>query len=136
MAVTASSWQKRVSFFRSAPAAIAVAAAQYQSEMDQTLANHERTDPQARQMREWRNLADSRVQSVAAATAYLILTLHQMGLGTVWMTGPILAKREIEEILKVPSAMDIVTFVPVGYPAESPASPGRRPVEEVSEVIR
>jgi len=59
-----------------------------------------------------------------------------MGLGTVWMTGPMHAKGEIEKILRVPRELDFVTFIPVGYPAESPVSGGRRPVGEVSEVIR
>jgi len=52
------------------------------------------------------------------------------------MTGPMQAKAEIEKILKVPSEMDLVAFIPVGYPDESPESRGRRPVKEVCEVIR
>jgi nitroreductase len=130
------SWQQRASFFRTAPAAIAVAAAQYQSAVDQLLAAREKADPQARQMRQWRNVADSRIQSVASAIAHLLLILHQMGLGAVWTTGPMQAKEEIEKILRVPSEMDIVAFIPVGYPAESPAPRERRPIGEVSEIVR
>lgn len=131
----AARWRERASFFRNAPAAIAVAAGQYQSLADQILAAREKTDPQASQMRQWRNLADSRIQSVASAIAYLLLVLHQMGLGAVWMTGPMQAKREIEKLLQVSPEMDIVAFIPVGYPAESPAPRERRPVDEVCEVI-
>ncbi len=123
-------------FFRSAPAAIAVAAAQYQSPIDQVLVMRGKADPAARQIRQWRNIADSRIQSVASATAHLLLVLHQMGLGAVWMTGPIQAKGEIEKILKVPPQLDVVTFIPVGYPAESPEPKVRRPLSEVCEVIR
>jgi len=130
------SWQQRASFFRTAPAAIAVAAAEYQSVADRILAAREKVDPRACQMRQWRNVADSRIQSVASAIAHLLLILHQMGLGAVWMTGPIQAKGEIEKILRVPSGMDIVAFIPVGHPAESPAPRERRPIREVSEVIR
>ena len=127
---------RRAGFFRNAPAAIAVAAAQYQSAVDEVLATHEKTDPLAAQIRQWRNLADSRIQSVASAIAYLLLILHQMGLGAVWMTGPVQAKREIEKLLRVPPEMDIIAFIPVGYPAESPVTRGRRAVGEVSEVVR
>jgi nitroreductase len=59
-----------------------------------------------------------------------------MGLGAVWMTGPMQAKAEIEKILKVPPEMDLVAFIPVGYPAEIPPLPQRKPVSEVSRVIR
>lgn len=129
-------WRERAGFFRSAPAAIVVGAAQYQSPVDQIFAAREKVDPRASQMRQWRNVVDSRIQSVASAIAYLLLVLHQMGLGAVWMTGPTQAKDEIEKILKVPPGMDIIAFIPVGYPDEEPTSRGRKPVSEVTEVIR
>ncbi len=132
----AAGWKDRASTFRKAPAAIAVASSQYQSPTDQILAARARIDPQARRMRRWRRVANSRIQSAASAIAYLLLILHQMRLGTVWMTGPIQAKGEIEKILRVTPGMDIVAFIPVGYPAQSPATKGRRPVSEVCEVIR
>ncbi len=130
-----SRWRERASFFRSAPAAIAVAAAQYESIPDNLLAAREKTDPQASQMRLWRSTANTRIQSVASAIAYLLLVLHQMGLGTVWMTGPMQAAGKIEKTLGVPSDMNLVAFIPVGYPAESPDPRPRRPVEEVCEIV-
>ncbi len=128
--------RERASYFRNAPVAIAVAAAQYQSPIDQILAAREKADPIAGQIRQWRNVANSRIQSVASAIAYLLLILHQMGLGAVWMTGPMQAKGEIEKILKVPSELDIIAFIPVGYPAESPVPKERRPLREVCEVVK
>jgi nitroreductase len=127
---------KRASFFRAAPAAIAVAASQYQSLVDQIMESRGKTDPMARQIKEWRTIADSKIQSVASAVAYLLLILHQMGLGAVWMTGPMQAKGEIEKILKIPSGMDVVSFIPVGYPAENPLLKERKPVKEVCTVIK
>lgn len=123
-------------FFRDVPAAIVVAASQYQSAVDRVLAAREEADYQAQKIRQWRSVADSRIQSVAAAIAYLLLILHQMGLGAVWTTGPMQAKEEIEKILKVPTELDIIAFIPVGYSAKSPAPGERRPVSEVCEVIR
>ena len=133
---TANGLIKRIGFFRNAPAAIAVAAAQYQSSIDKMLALREKYDPQAAQIRQWRNIANSRIQSVSSAIAYLLLALHQVGLGAVWMTGPIQAKEKIEEILQVPHDMDVIAFIPVGYPAEKPAPKERKPVKEVCKVIR
>jgi len=128
--------RQRASLFRSAPAAIAVSAGQYQSSLDQVLAARGEIDPQAGQIYGWRKTSNSRIQSVASSIAYLLLILHQMGLGAVWMTGPMQAKGEIEKILRVPAEMDIIAFIPVGYPAESPAPKERRPIEEVCEVVR
>ncbi|TDA70113.1 MAG: nitroreductase [Clostridia bacterium] len=128
-------WQATSSFFRAAPAAIAVAAAQYQSLADQILIRREAVDPRAAQMRQWRQTANSRIQSVAAAISYLLLVLHQMGLGAVWMTGPMQAKGEIEKILNVPPGMDLIAFIPVGYPDEEIRPANRRPVTEVGTLI-
>lgn len=125
----------RAGFFRSAPAAIAVAASQYQSTADELLAVREKSDPQAREIRLWRGAANTKIQSVASAIAYLLLVLHQMGLGAVWMTGPMQAKGEIEKILGVSPDMDLVAFIPVGYPAESPTPRPRRPVDEVCQIV-
>jgi nitroreductase len=126
----------RSSFFRDAPAAIAVASSIYQSPVDKVLAIREPADLQAAQMRQWRNIADSRVQSVSSSIAYLLLVLHQQGLGAVWMTGPMQAKGEIEKILKVPATLDLIAFIPVGYPAETPPLRERKPVKDVCEIIR
>jgi len=126
---------QRASFFRNAPAAIAVTTKQYQSPIDQILAARGKTDERGAQIREWRKKADSAIQSVASAIAYMLLIFHQMGLGAVWMTGPMQAKGEIEKILKVPDDMDLVSFIPVGYPAENPPLKERKPVKEVCEIV-
>jgi nitroreductase len=122
-------------FFRSAPAAIAVASSRYQSIADRLLEKREQVDPKAKEMREWRNVADSRIQSTAAGVAYLLLILHQMGLGATWMTGPMQAAGAIEKILKVKPGWEMVTFIPVGYPDDQPRPRDRKPVGEVTEVI-
>ncbi len=132
---TASLMIKRIGFFRNAPAAIAVAAAQYQSQIDKILTLREEIDPKASEIRRWRSIANSRVQSVSSAIAYLLLVLHQMGLGAVWMTGPLQAKEKIEEILQVPDNMDVIAFIPIGYPAENPATKERKPVQEVCKIL-
>jgi len=46
------------------------------------------------------------------------------------------AKGEIEKILKVPADMDLVVFIPVGYPAENPPLKERKPINEVCEVLK
>jgi len=133
---TAANMVKKADFFGKAPVIIAVAAAQYSSPVEQMVALREANDPKARLIHDWRDTANSRIQSVSSAIAYLVLILHQMGLGSVWMTGPMQAKGEIEKILKVPQGLDIVALIPAGYPAEAPPLKERKPVSVVCEVIK
>ena len=118
-----------------APAIIAVGTNPATNPMSEAMAKRAQTDTRAAEMLKWATTVDSRIQSVSAAIGYLLLALHQMGLGAVWMTGPLpQSKGEIEKILEVPETMDIVALIPVGYPAESPTR-DRKPVSEVCTVI-
>ncbi|MFH1650864.1 MAG: nitroreductase family protein [Chloroflexota bacterium] len=131
----ATRWHDNAAFFRSAPAAIAIATTRYQSVADKILEKRGDFDAAAAEIREQRNLAVSHIQSTSAAVTVLLLALHQMGLGACWMTGPLQTKKAVEKILKIPADKDLVTFIPVGYPAETPAPRERRPVTEVSEFL-
>jgi nitroreductase len=126
----------RAGFFRNAPVVIVVTTAQYQSPVDKLLALREENDAEAGLIRKQRNSVDTRIQSVSSVIAYLLLVLHRMGLGAVWMTGPMQAKEEIEKILKIPENMDAIALIPVGYPDESPDTRGRKPVEDISSFVR
>lgn len=122
--------------FTSAPALIAVGTKRSENPMDKVFLAREKTDPKASAMRQWTNTVDARIQSVSAAIAYLLLVLHQMGLGAVWMTGPLpQCKGDVEKILKVPPDMDVIALIPVGYPAENPTR-DRLPVNKVCEIVR
>lgn len=126
----------RENLLAKAPAMIAVGIWRREYPREKVLAERAKTDEKAAEMLQWGSVLNLRLQSVSAAIAYLLLVLHQMGLGATWMTGPLsVAKGEVEKILNVPSDMDIVAIIPVGYPAESPTRE-RRPVSEVCEVVR
>ena len=119
-----------------APAMILVGTKRRENPMDKVIAERAKVDERAAQMLQWSNILNPRMQSVSAGIAYLLLVLHQMGLGATWMTGSLAqSKGDIEKILKVPPDMDIVALIPVGYPAENPTR-DRRPVSEVCEVIK
>ncbi|MBN1189007.1 MAG: nitroreductase family protein [Dehalococcoidales bacterium] len=127
---------QRLCLFRSAPALVVVCASQYQSAVEQLVVIREKTDPEAAMIREWRNIANSRIQSVASAIAYFLLVLHEMGLGAVWMTGPLQAKGEIEKVLNISAPVDVVALIPVGYPAENPPLRERKPVKDICVVVK
>ncbi|MGE5617967.1 MAG: nitroreductase family protein [Sphingomonadaceae bacterium] len=128
-------YRANASFFRSAPAVIAVAMGGYQSAADKVLRRRGDTDPEAREMIRNREEISSRIQTIAGATGYLLLALHEQGLGACWMAGPMLARREIEQMLEMPADVELFALVPVGYPAESPEPGPRKPLEDVVRVI-
>lgn len=129
-------WRKASDFFRGAPVCMAVLMGKYSSIADQILRARGETDPVGREVRSYRQLGNSSLQSVAAAITYLLLILHYFGLGATWMAGPQQAKKEIEQILGVPPEWDFVDLIPVGYPAETPKSPGRKAIAEVVQFFR
>lgn len=133
---TVARWKQRSDFFRGAPVCIAVLMGRYSSTADQILRARGETDPVARDMRAWRETGKTSLQTAAAAITYICLFLHHFGLGTTWMGGPLQAKKEIEGLLKVSQEWDFVGLIPVGYPAETPKTPPRKPVQEVIEFFR
>jgi nitroreductase len=129
-------WRKTSAFFRGAPVCIAVLMSKYSSIADQILRARGEADAIAREIRSYRQLGDSTLQSVAAAITYLVLILHYFDLGTTWMAGPQQAKKEIEKLLGVPADWNFVDLIPVGYPAETPKAPPRKVVGDVVQFFR
>ena len=128
-------YRNRVSFFREASVVLAVLASQYRSVTDKVLLARESVDREAQEVMAFRRSAPTSVQSVAAAVTTMLLVVQQMGLGAIWLGAPLMAKREIETILKVPAGLDLTSLVAVGYADESPQRT-RKPVEEVLEFVR
>ena len=118
-----------------APALIAVSTIRSANPMLNAMLERSKTDAKAKQMVEGMQTVAAWAQSTSAAVAYLMLVLHQQGLGTLWMTGPLHAKAEIEKLLNIPAGEELMTLVPVGYPAETPTRE-RKPVSEVCRVIK
>jgi nitroreductase len=126
--------QKNASFFRDAPASVAVFVNRYQSHLDKVLEARGTADEEAREILAFRKFAPTAIQSAAAAVATMLLALHSMGLGAVWLGAPLLAKKTIESILQTAPDLDLVCLVAVGYPAELPQK-DRKPVDKVLKFI-
>ena len=58
----------------------------------------------------------SAIQGVAAAIENLLLAATSLGYGSCWMTGPLVARFELEKILDIKSPEELVAIVPVGKP--------------------
>lgn len=65
------------------------------------------------------------LQSVSAAIENALLAATFEGLGTCWMSNPVHLKDEVNRVLGV-EGMDLVAFVPLGWPGKTPPAPPRK----------
>jgi nitroreductase len=73
--------------------------------------------------------------SAAMAVQNLMLASHARGLATCCMTGPVAAREELSNILELGKREEIICLVTLGWPAESPDAPPRKPVEQVMRIV-
>ncbi len=62
------------------------------------------------------------------AAQSVCLAAHAAGLGTVMMG--LFDHDKVGEVINVPAGHDLVTLIPVGYPAKVPSAPKRKAIEE------
>ncbi|MFX0139030.1 MAG: nitroreductase family protein [Candidatus Hodarchaeota archaeon] len=71
------------------------------------------------------------VHAIGAATQNILLAIHNLDLGGVWL-GEILNKRqEVERILNVPESFELMAVVALGYPTEKVVKRSRKPLSEL-----
>jgi nitroreductase len=68
------------------------------------------------------------IQSGAALMQNLLLAAHAEGLGTCWMTAGSLVEKEVLEFLGKPD-QQLLAITPIGYSAQNPPAPPRKPRE-------
>lgn len=117
-------------FFREAPAIIAVFATPYRALLGRLL---KRYAPEVGELIG----THASEQSVAAAIENLMLAAHALGYGSVWMTGPLFAKAELEAMLGPPDGYELAALVAVGRPAEAPSDelPDRKGLDEIMRYL-
>lgn len=71
---------------------------------------------------------------VALAVQNMVLEAHALGLGTV-IVGAIDFEKA-SKVLGLPSGVELVVLIPVGYPAEVPRAPPRKEVSEFTHFDR
>jgi len=69
------------------------------------------------------------LQDTAAATENILLAAQELGLATCWVGA--FRENEVAKALQAPRNLRPVAIVPVGHPAESPAAPPKRSVNEI-----
>jgi nitroreductase len=71
--------------------------------------------------------------SAAMAVQNLLLAAQALGLGTCVLTGPLLVREAWAGGLALPASHDLTCLVALGHPAESPAPPRRKTIEQIVE---
>ncbi len=69
------------------------------------------------------------LQDATIAAAYAQLAAAALGLGSVWVGA--FADAAVARALDLPAGLWPVALLPIGYPAEAPTPPTRRPLAEI-----
>jgi nitroreductase len=67
---------------------------------------------------------DNYVKSISCVTMLVLLAAQSLGLGSCFMTGPLLAEKEIGELVHIKRGRNIGAVIPIGWPAH-PGEPPR-----------
>jgi nitroreductase len=116
-------------FFREAPAVIAVFVRPFSNAIDKAL------DIVSMQLKTPMTISSAQ-QSIGAAVQNLALAAHSKGYGTTSMLGPVLAYKEIGELLEAPESSVLAALIPIGIPAHNPKARPRLPLEQVYRLVK
>ena len=71
---------------------------------------------------------DLAMQSLAAALQNMLLAAHAKGLGACWFCAPGFCKETVRKVLKIPDEVEPEALIAMGYPAEEPPVPSKKPL--------
>ena len=74
------------------------------------------------------------IQDVAASVMNMMLTAHELGLGSVWVGA--FDENTVGEVMGLPDNLRPVALIPIGYPSAVPAPTPRMLGEEAVEFVR
>jgi len=69
------------------------------------------------------------IQDTAASIQNILLAAYSFGLGACWIGA--FREEEAREILTIPYGVRPIAIIPIGYPAEAPLPPSRRPINQI-----
>jgi nitroreductase len=75
------------------------------------------------------------IVSAAMAAQNLMLAAHAMGFATCCLSGPVVAEERLKKLLRIGERRELVCLITLGYPAEVPEPPPRKPVSEISRSV-
>ena len=70
-------------------------------------------------------------QSVANSIQNILLAVYAERLGACWFCAPLFCQKTVRRILGIPKNVYPQTLITLGYPAEKPIVPPRKPLESI-----
>lgn len=71
--------------------------------------------------------------AIGACNQNILLAVHSLGLGGVWLGEILKSKDEVRALLKAPDQYELMAVLAIGYPAPKERSSTRRDVREVTQ---
>jgi nitroreductase len=106
---------------------ICVIGAPYESATDRALREK---DPERYKARRFQ--VNPGLQGISAGITQFLLAAYALGYGTCWMTGPLIAKKELESALTVRHPEELLAIIALGKPDAAPPKPPRKPASEIT----
>ena len=116
-------------FFGEAPAVFVVLRRPYEAVIDRILPGSGTSHEQINAMR-----GHPDIQSLGASIENLLLAAVALGYGGCWLSGPLLARPELEQVLEIRAPWSIGALAAIGKPSGVVERQERKPLEEIFEL--
>lgn len=123
--------KKAAAWFARAPVVIAVSTEKYRTAIDNLLFQAGYSDLEVDSLR-----CRPDLQSIGAVIQTLLLAAHFKGYGGCWLTGPMVARPALEELLGICPPRSLAAILVLGWPDQVPSPKTIRPLEEITAFIR
>ncbi len=117
-------------FFTDAPILVAVLSTDYSAIVDKILPQNEITHEELNAMR---NYPD--IQSIGAAIQTFLLAAVDKGLGACWLSGLLVAKKEIEDYLNIEKGSQLTACIALGKPEGEAKQNEKKDIKEILEIV-
>jgi nitroreductase len=98
-------------FFADAPLVVAVTRQPYESVIARAIAGSSLSAADVNAMRGYPD-----VQSIGAAVEHLLLAATELGYGSCWLSGPLIAREALESLLGIEAPQQLAALVVIGVP--------------------
>jgi len=71
------------------------------------------------------------IQAIGACLQNMLLAIHHLGLGGVWLGEILKNRKEVEKILDAPGNLELMAVVALGHPAEKKGAGSRKSIDQV-----
>ena len=71
------------------------------------------------------------IQAIGACIQNMLLTIHDLGLGGVWLGEILKNKEQVAKILDAPDSFELMAVIALGHPAEEGGRAYRKSMEEI-----